>query len=391
MVDVVAASATEILYYVLQAMEKKYNKKLITKDVATLLLAGIITDTGSFQHANTSPKSMEVSAKLLDLGARQQDIIKNIYKTKKLSTLKLWGVVLSKVQVDPVHRIVWSTIAKEDIQETDADPDESEGIIDDLLSNAPGAEVIMLIKQNEKEGYTSVSMRSTTNAVDVGKIATEMGGGGHVRAAGYKIRDGRAFDQIVSEILAKVREYQSKRLNISPEDVETPLSGASQDEGVPKKPPKPQQNQAEGSPLGREAGPQKETYLEFKAPKPVPPVPSGAEVTDKPETKSGEEKREQPKPKRRKRPPRRRKSEFKKPEPARPTGGEKPQAEQKPKPPSGPQQGQAEGSLLGREAGPPRLAGDPQPEIPPPPTEEAPPAPQPESQPEPPLEPPPEK
>ena len=127
LVDATAASATEILYKYLAYLEKKYDKKLITEDVATLLLAGIITDTGSFQHANTSPRSMETASKLLDLGARQQEIIKNIYKTKKLSTLKLWGIILSKIQVDPVHRIVWSTISKEDFQEADADPDETEG------------------------------------------------------------------------------------------------------------------------------------------------------------------------------------------------------------------------------------------------------------------------
>ena len=279
MVDVVASSTTEVLYHVFKAIEKKYDKKLITEDVATLLLSGIITDTGSFQHANTSPKSMEISAKLLDLGARQQEIIKNIYKTKKLSTLKLWGTVLSKVQVDPIHRMVWSTIGKEDLQEASADADESEGIIDDLLSNAPGAEVIMLIKNNVKENYVSVSMRSTTNAVDVGKIATEMGGGGHIRAAGYKVKDGKPFDQVISEILKKVRKYQAKRLNIHPEEDVEAHSSATQDEGEPKpKPEKPPEKpkapreavpRTEGA-APREADQQKEkksTYLEFKSPK----------------------------------------------------------------------------------------------------------------------------
>ena len=351
MVDVVAASTTEILYYVLQAMEKKHNKKLINKDIATLLLAGIITDTGSFQHANTSPKSMEVSAKLLDLGARQQEIIKIIYKTKKLSTLKLWGIVLSRVQVDPIHRMVWSTISKDDIKEADAEPDESEGIIDDLLSNAPGAEVIMLIKENEKEGYTSVSMRSTTNAVDVGKIAAEMGGGGHVRAAGYKVRDGRAFDQIVSEILAKVREYQTKRLNIQPEDLkkkeEKPREAMPTGRQTGQRPK--DRPTSEGQANVRRTGQQKETYLEFKAPA------FGSESQAR-----REERLEQPKPKpKRKRRP-------KKPKPAPNKVEEKP-VEQKPtehapgpeeKPQSEPQTG-------------------PQPEVPPPPTEEAPPPEQP--------------
>ena len=217
LVDVVAASATEVLLGLLEEMEKKYEKKLISSDIATLLLAGLITDTGSFQHANTSPHSMETAAKLLDLGARQQEIIKNIYKTKKLSTLKLWGMVLSRVENDPIYRLVWSSISKKDLEETGASSEESETIIDDLLTNAPGAELIMLFKYND-DGYVSVSMRSTTNSVDVGKICQEMGGGGHVRAAGFKRRDSNNLEQLIQDTLMKVRLYQGERLNIHPQD-----------------------------------------------------------------------------------------------------------------------------------------------------------------------------
>ena len=97
LVNSTAASTTEILYDYLVYLEKKMGKKFITADVATLLLAGLITDTGSFQHANTSPRSLEVAAELLDLGARQQEIVKNIFKTKKLSTLKLWGIEIRRI------------------------------------------------------------------------------------------------------------------------------------------------------------------------------------------------------------------------------------------------------------------------------------------------------
>ena len=278
MVDMVAASTTEVLYPIIKEMEKKYDKKFLTEDISTLLLAGIITDTGSFQHANTSPKSMEVAAKLLDYGARQQEIIKNIYKTKKLSTLKLWGIVLSKVQVDPIYRMVWSTISKDDLTDADAESNESESIIDDLLTNAPGAEVIMLIKYNE-EGYTSVSMRSTTNAVDVGQICADMGGGGHIRAAGYKIRNGQPFDQVISEALSNVRKYQSKRLNIQPGDINIPepkvrrtpdSSGEKED-----KPDNVETN--------RGTSPKKETtYLDFKKP---------TKSDERAETKGGKKKK----------------------------------------------------------------------------------------------------
>lgn len=290
MVDVTASSTTEILLDFFQYMEKKYNKKLITEDIATLLLAGIITDTGSFQHANTSPKAMENAARLLDLGARQQEIIKNIYKTKKLSTLKLWGIILSKVQVDPIHRMVWSAISKDDLQEAEASPEETEGIIDDLLSNAPGAEVIFLIKQNPD--HVSVSMRSSNNQTDVGRFCAEQGGGGHVRAGGFKVAGNRPFDEAVNEVIGKVRKFQAERLNIelpSPPS-ETPIVEKTDEKQTVEsvKPTEP--------PIAAPAAtPQEEpktTYLDFPKPPrlkaeptpPIPKIPSKESVQNTPKT-----------------------------------------------------------------------------------------------------------
>jgi len=258
LVDIVAASTTEVMLDLLKMMEKKYDKKFLSEDVATLLLAGLITDTGSFQHANTSPKSMEVAAKLLDLGARQQEIIKNIYKTKKLTTLKLWGTVLSNVETDPIYRIVWSKISKQDLKDTGASAAESEGIIDDLLSNAPGAEMIMLFKHND-EGYVSVSMRSTTNSCDVGKLCTEMGGGGHIRAAGFKRRGDDNLDKLISDTLKKARDQQGKRLNIHTENVKIALNEVEERQNKPK--PKPEKKiETEKSNNTKKT----EKYLDFK-------------------------------------------------------------------------------------------------------------------------------
>ncbi len=273
LVNVTAASTTEVLYEFLVYWEKKLGQKLITEDIATLLLAGIITDTGSFQHANTSPRAMETAGKLLDLGARQQEIIKNVYKTKKLSTLKLWGIILSKIQVDPVHRMVWSTISKEDLQEADASPEETEGVIDDLLTNAPGAEIIFLIKHNPD--CVSVSMRSTGSQVDVGKLCAEMGGGGHARAAGFKVRDGRPFDQVVSEVVAKVRAFQADRLNLHEDDLKKPElkpdavpteGGAGESRPPAGEAVKTIHESSQGE-KPQPDQPRQSTYLDFRAPK----------------------------------------------------------------------------------------------------------------------------
>lgn len=249
LVDSTASSATEVLFGYLKHLEKEQGQKLIDEDIATLLIAGIITDTGSYQHANTSPRALETSAELLDLGARQQEVIKNIFKTKKLSTLKLWGTILAKVQNDPVHRIVWSTLSQDDFKEVGAETGETEGIIDELLSNAPGAEVIFLIKQTPE--YVSVSLRSTSNQVNVGQFAAENGGGGHVRAAGFKVYKNQAFEKTVSEIITKVQEFQANRLE---------LPSAPSSNSAKKK--------AEASSIApsRPTPEPKETYLDFDSP-----------------------------------------------------------------------------------------------------------------------------
>jgi phosphoesterase RecJ-like protein len=211
-IDPIASSACEILFDMFRYLQKK--QQFVDQDIATLLLAGIITDTGSFQNANTTPKSLDIAADLLDLGADQQDIIRHVYKTKNLTTLKLWGKVLSKLQVDDEHRIVWSTISASDLKETRANMNEAGNIIDELMTNAPGAEIILLFR--EEEDHVSCSMRTTDPNVNASKIASIYGGGGHRQAAGFKIRENKSFEHIVSSVIEKLRTYQNDRFgNIS--------------------------------------------------------------------------------------------------------------------------------------------------------------------------------
>ncbi len=209
-VDIMSSSTAEILLNLLETFSQDTGKDLIDEDVATLLLAGIITDTGSFQNANTTPKAFAASAKLVSYGARQQEIIRHIYKTKQLSQLKLWGRVLSKIQTDELHRIVWSTVSQQDIRDTNSSMSETANVIDELMTNAPGAEIIILMKEKE-DNLVSISIRTTSNAVDATKIAGHFGGGGHTRAAGCILKDSNLVDAEYN-VLNYVREFQKARL-----------------------------------------------------------------------------------------------------------------------------------------------------------------------------------
>ena len=97
LVDVTATSVAEILAGLLQ----EYEAQLLDEDILLpCLLTGIISKTQSFQHVQTTPRAFLKASELVALeGGRQQEIIKNIYKTKPLSLLKLWGRALARMKI----------------------------------------------------------------------------------------------------------------------------------------------------------------------------------------------------------------------------------------------------------------------------------------------------
>lgn len=202
LIDTNAASATEVLYKWFSSQPNW--KEHISADTATLLLTGLITDTRSFQNPNTTPESLEVAAELLDLGARQQEIIQHIYKTKPLSTLKIWGRALNRIQVDASAGIVWSSVSKEDLAEMDASSKETHGILDELISTIPEADVYILFTEIESGGLKA-SARSSEH-INISAIANKLyGGGGHDRAAGFKIPHYDNFQLVVVEAITKIK------------------------------------------------------------------------------------------------------------------------------------------------------------------------------------------
>lgn len=211
LVDIMASSTTTMILPLIEELSTP-GAALMDADIATLLLAGLITDTGSFQNPNTTPDAFAIAAKLIGYGARQQEIIRNIYKTKKLSTLRLWGRTLTKIQYDEQHRMVWSVITAKDFAEIGSSPDETEGVIDELMSNAPGTEIIFLLKE---KGPTEVSgsIRTLTATIDASKLAGLFGGGGHMQAAGFKVQ-GKTIAEVEQMVVSGIRDFQKKRLRL---------------------------------------------------------------------------------------------------------------------------------------------------------------------------------
>jgi phosphoesterase RecJ-like protein len=151
--------------------------------LASALAAGVVMDTGNFQHPNTTPRTLVVAAALREAGAPLSEIARRIYRTKANTQLVLFGRVLSRLESDCNGKLVWSTLELADLVAAGASVDESEGLID-LLAQARDAQAAILFK--EADGATRISVR-TREGVDATVLTGTFGGGGHARAAGATI------------------------------------------------------------------------------------------------------------------------------------------------------------------------------------------------------------
>jgi bifunctional oligoribonuclease and PAP phosphatase NrnA len=180
LVDTTASSTAEIIYHLLD-----YFRLPIPKDVATALLTGILTDTGSFSNLSTTPSSMEAASRLMAHGARVKEIISYTFHNKSLSQLQLWGRALSRLKEDPATGIVTTVLTKKDFEELGLE-ESSEGIAN-FLNNVEKARAIVVLTE-KGDGIIKASMRTTRPDVDVSKIAKFFGGGGHKKASGFSIK-----------------------------------------------------------------------------------------------------------------------------------------------------------------------------------------------------------
>ncbi len=176
-----AVSTTEIIYQFFH-----FSKIKISPKMATAILAGIIFDTYNFTNPNTSYFSLEVASKMLLAGANLPQVSDSILKNKTIEVLKLWGKILTRLTRHPRLNIISTIITLEDLP----DPEENIKIIEGIanfLNSLDGTKAVLIISQQEKD-LIKGSLRTNSDLIDVAKLATILGGGGHRKAAGFKIK-----------------------------------------------------------------------------------------------------------------------------------------------------------------------------------------------------------
>ena len=195
-----ASSTAEVLRDILRELDVT-----LTPDIAEALYIALVTDTGRFQYTNTTPKALRLAAELVESGANIHRVFQGVYENVQFAKLKLLARALDRAQVYEGGAVVVSYLLRNDFAEVGAAEPYSEGIID-YLRAVEGAIVSVLIREPPRaDGPTRrISLRSSSDEVDVSAIARKSGGGGHRQAAGF------SSELPIDEITQFVRdEYQA--------------------------------------------------------------------------------------------------------------------------------------------------------------------------------------
>ena len=168
-VDVASSSTTEIAFNLIS----KIGDDLIDEQIATNLLTGIIYETGSFQNKNTTPKAFLTAASLVSKGANKQDIIRYLYKTKSISTLKLMGKIMSNLKYNSQYKLGWSVIENDDFVKNNVSQENLGSVIKELADSSPEFNLIFLLYKNNDDINGIINF---TEKPSIENLAKSLGG-----------------------------------------------------------------------------------------------------------------------------------------------------------------------------------------------------------------------
>ncbi len=193
-VNAVASSTCQNLLVVFAYMDIA-----ISKDIASCIYAGILTDTGGFRY-NVQTETFEFVSMLLETGIDNAKIYRNLFDLTSLPRTKLLGRALERLEVLCGGKVAFTYITKQDEEECGTIDGDQEGIVN-YGRNIEGVEVSIFVR--ELDDKKKVSLRSN-DYLDVSLIATKYGGGGHMKAAG--IGTNMPLETIKQTLIAEIEK-----------------------------------------------------------------------------------------------------------------------------------------------------------------------------------------
>ncbi|MEN3185487.1 MAG: bifunctional oligoribonuclease/PAP phosphatase NrnA [Atribacterota bacterium] len=196
------ASSTMLVYALFKEMNISLNKF-----VASSILNGLISDTGGFSFVEIDSRMLTILEDLIVHGASVSEVMRYNFRFRRSEALKLLGRALERLVYDGDSGISYTYLVRRDFAEFHAGVEDTEGIVDYGLY-IPGVEISILFRETEEKVF-KVSLRAQGER-EVLSIAHHFGGGGHLKAAGFKITG--ELETVIQKVLKFVQSvpYGSK-------------------------------------------------------------------------------------------------------------------------------------------------------------------------------------
>jgi phosphoesterase RecJ-like protein len=158
----------------------------LTPEIAEPLYVALLTDTGRFQYANTTPKALRLAAELVEAGVDVHRLFQAIYESVPFKKLKLLARLLDHADVYEGGRLVISYLERGDFNSLSVGEEYAENLIN-YLRAVDGTEMAATIREPPEPAGAPrrISLRASHDELDVSAIARKRGGGGHRQAAGF--------------------------------------------------------------------------------------------------------------------------------------------------------------------------------------------------------------
>ncbi len=178
--DVSMSSTCEMVYNFIEALG---GLSEISKEIATCLYTGIMTDTGSFKYYSTTSRTHRVVADLIDKGAKNMSIHQQVFDANSPSRLHLLGVALSNLKILDTYNTAYITLSQEELDKHGYSKGDTEGFVNYGLT-LEGINFAVIFIENKEEGIIKISFRSAGDFSVNDFARNHFNGGGHTNAAG---------------------------------------------------------------------------------------------------------------------------------------------------------------------------------------------------------------
>jgi phosphoesterase RecJ-like protein len=152
LVDTTATAVAEVCHNFLHLIDPE----LLDEEIATCFLAGMIAKTKSFKTPNVTPRTLKTASVLMSKGAKRDLIVENLFRTRSVETLRLWGRALARLKSQPESKIVWTLLSKQDFMHAGATEADLPDVVDELITSSPEAKVVVLLYEDNESNICAV-------------------------------------------------------------------------------------------------------------------------------------------------------------------------------------------------------------------------------------------